>query len=489
MPAKHGRASSHATPSSEASVATIACGTFLAIAILLGGSTKQGYWADDLLILASLPLLGWAILRLRLNKLEGAASILLLLVSAAIVWFIVQCLPLPAGLWALLSGRAELVSELSKLGLDREWRPITLDTDASIRAVFGMLPAVSVGLMVLTLSVAQRLLLLKWVIAAAVACAILGLMQLTGGTDSPLRWHEITNQSSAVGPFANRNHLASLLAAVLPLSATLLMSIISDERKSSARPVTMSLAALAMILLIVGLAMTRSRAGVAIGAVALLGVGWIAWRGFLRVANAAISETAAVRWLLAVVLAASILVVQFALVQLIQRFDKDPLEDQRWQIAETTVDAIGHYGWFGAGPGTFVPVYEAAEPTDQRTHTYVNRAHNDWLEWWLEGGVPLMLLLAVGLVLLVRATVQAFRTKRHTGWRIAAAMAVWIILLHSLADYPLRTISIGTVFALCLASLFEGSSEADIRVRRVRKAPVDLRRKTAAEQGGAPQAR
>ena len=55
----------------------------------------------------------------------------------------------------------------------------------------------------------------------------------------------------------------------------------------------------------------------------------------------------------------------------------------------------------GAGLGTFVPVYAMFEKPEKLSLFYVNRAHNDVLELWLETGVLgliLMVLFAIWLV-------------------------------------------------------------------------------------------
>ena len=86
------------------------------------------------------------------------------------------------------------------------------------------------------------------------------------------------------------------------------------------------------------------------------------------------------------------------------------------------------------------------QPGAERVSVYINRAHNDWAEWWLEGGVPLALLLLLGLVLLLWRSVAAWR---HGGeaaiWRRAAIVGIWLVLLHSLSDYPLRTTALAGV--------------------------------------------
>ena len=46
--------------------------------------------------------------------------------------------------------------------------------------------------------------------------------------------------------------------------------------------------------------------------------------------------------------------------------------------------------------GTFVPVYAMFEkPENILANTYVNRAHNDFLELWLESGLLGLALMAV----------------------------------------------------------------------------------------------
>jgi hypothetical protein len=69
--------------------------------------------------------------------------------------------------------------------------------------------------------------------------------------------------------------------------------------------------------------------------------------------------------------------------------------------------------------------------------------------------VPLLLLLAAGLFLLARATQRAWRDDgERSPWRRAAACGLWLVLVHSLVDYPLRTTAIATVVAVLFAATF-----------------------------------
>ena len=49
----------------------------------------------------------------------------------------------------------------------------------------------------------------------------------------------------------------------------------------------------------------------------------------------------------------------------------------------------------GSGLGTFVPVYAMFEKPEDAQDTYVNRAHNEILEIWLETGMLGLALIVV----------------------------------------------------------------------------------------------
>ena len=56
------------------------------------------------------------------------------------------------------------------------------------------------------------------VVIIAICSVALGLAQLAGGEDSPLRIYAITNRSDPVGLFANANHFATFLLLTMPLA-------------------------------------------------------------------------------------------------------------------------------------------------------------------------------------------------------------------------------------------------------------------------------
>ena len=127
-----------------------------------------------------------------------------------------------------------------------------------------------------------------------------------------------------------------------------------------------------------------------------------------------------------------------------------------WHV---TYHAIVTFGTFGSGFGSFQQVFHLFEdPARVSTH-YANHAHNDLLEFTLEGGVPgLVLLVAFLAWFCVRLWHIWVRDRRRDPIGQGAAIAALIVLLHSLVDYPLRTGAIATVFALCLGLMARVSS-------------------------------
>jgi O-Antigen ligase len=175
--------------------------------------------------------------------------------------------------------------------------------------------------------------------------------------------------------------------------------------------------------------------------------------------------------LLAAIIAAVLLSVQFTLFRILDRFATDPLQDVRIVFAHNTIAAAKAFMPFGSGSGSFVPVYQLFEkPSDTLANTYVNHAHNDMLELWLETG-------AVGLILLGLFVIWLGSKSLQWWWRPpevraldcalarTATVVIALLLAHSLVDYPMRTEAIMAVFAICCALLIEPLGEPEARIK------------------------
>jgi O-antigen ligase len=294
-----------------------------------------------------------------------------------------------------------------------------------------------------------------------------------------LRFFAFTNPTEAVGFFANRNHFAALLYSLTLLAAAWVAgSVLVTRPMSGRRRETASTMALVggftvLVILIAGQAMARSRAGLGLTIVALFGAIALMMsdpRGTSRIAPTKV--------LFGAIALAVTFAIQLTLYRIMEIFASDPLEDGRIRFARRTIEAAKAYMPLGSGIGTFIPVYATFErPEDTFGNAYVNHAHNDVLELWLETGVAGASLGALFAIWLMLRSVAIWRggpapgmleLDRHLAR--AATMVAALLVAHSFVDYPLRTGALMTLMAFACALLLQQPVGAE----RKDKAEKDL---------------
>jgi O-antigen ligase len=419
----------------------------LAAVLVLGGG--RGNLGDTLLQLLAVTLL---LAQFRLPPLTPGPERRLLFVLPGLLVLIalLQLLPLPLAFWQTGALRTQLAQEMLAAGATVAPQ-LSLDPLASERALLSLLPACALFAAVWRLGPAQRRQLVLMFIALALLSILLGFAQLADGQESLLRFHSPTNTTEAVGFFANRNHFASLLVTALPFAIGAAVWWFQHRRPGAPGDIlgVVGLVGIAM-LLILGIALARSRAGLLLGmlAVAFCVPLLLRWRG----------QRGGGRALLVVIVATVLLGAQFALIGIVQRLQTDPLDDGRWEYARVLSAAAQDAGPLGTGLGTFGQVYPQyeAETGAGPGYAVVNHAHNDVLELvlelgWLAAPVLLVLLLWMGWV--------GWRLLRSTNGidpqALLLARLAWVsalmLALHSFLDYPLRTTALQCVFGLMLA--------------------------------------
>jgi O-antigen ligase len=287
---------------------------------------------------------------------------------------------------------------------------------------------------------------------------LLDFLQVMEGTDSALRFYG--GNERAVGFFADSNHNAAVLYCTIPFAAAWCVGL-------RRQPIRATLVMLLLGAIVIGLALTQSRAGLALGVIAGLCCVVLLLRTGSRQPR---------RQLLVFVAGGGVIALlvgfQFGFVGMANRAqnDADILGDIRWPVASITLKAAQANLPFGTGFGTFVPVYQAAEPRTLLFDHYMNRAHNDWLELVLEGGVLSIIGLLVFLVWFVRSSFQVWQPRLEgtdvldTALARAASIVIVLLMLHSIFEFPLRTTALMVVFALSSALLAMPS-----RLQRVRE--------------------
>jgi O-antigen ligase len=387
---------------------------------------------------------------------------------------LLQLIPLPEGLWANLAGREIYAQALAQTTADNtfsEWRAASLIPTATESACLALLPPLLVFLIAVGLPTRQLQGLVILFLGLAVFQAVLGLMQYGNGSDS----------GSASGTYVNRNHLAGLLEMALPVGLAMLAATIGPRGRSgynrsnslrrrfaklaSWRSHQAALYGAAVVAMLLGLIFTRSRTGVAL---AMLGTLLCTVAFARRLGGKNVYGTLGTCTAVGLSLATLI-----GLAPVLSRFTQDPLGDTRWSIFTGTLQGAGQFFPLGSGSGTFIEVFRRFHPSDILFDGVVNSAHNDYLEWLLEGGLPVAALLVILLMFYLRHWSWVWCRGIWSTFRFAqvgAGIALGLMLLHSLVDFNLH-IPANAIFFAFLAAVFfhQHEEEKTLAIQRRHK--------------------
>ena len=434
---------------------TLAAAAYLVLCLVLGGASSAGILGNVLLQLGAAVILAVLLFTERRRERERAERGLWWLALGWLVLVALQLVPLPPGIWTSLPGREAVEQGFALVGVPPPWSALSLTPDATIRALVSLLPAMAVLALVAPQPARSRQLFLPLILVFAMAALLLGLMQKVAGPDSQLYFYAVTNWGQTVGFFANRNHQATLLLMTLPFVAALATPLLEGGRiREEAVPKIVVIATLFAVIA-GGVLMTGSRAGIALLPI-VAGLCILMVRKDLT-GNVPRSWVVASVLLVAAAIAAvgaSGIVTRDALSQ------ANVQESTREAIWSNTARLALDFQPAGGGLGSFVPLYRMQEDPLDRPDEFTNHAHNDWLEWTLETGLPGLLLLAAFLVWYVRGLRRTWSATEAALGR-AGSIAILVVLLHSLVDYPVRTAAIAALCALCLALMVPASAGAD----------------------------
>ncbi len=135
---------------------------------------------------------------------------------------------------------------------------------------------------------------------------------------------------------------------------------------------------------------------------------------------------------------------------LVQKFWKTGVDfPLRAEIYSQTLMAIEHRPILGTGLGTFASVYRSYRTEDIRPG--VTKAHNDYLEMFLELGIPAGALLILPIVLLAGFCLHGVWVRRRNYEYPALGFAVCVLVgAHSLVDFSMQIPAVAATFALLL---------------------------------------
>jgi O-antigen ligase len=359
---------------------------------------------------------------------------------------LLQLVPLPPVLWQSLPGRELQRDALALVGLEQTWQSWSLAPSRTLASLLSLGPPLAVLVMTAALDTAGRLRLVAVICLVVLLSLIVGALQLSGGSSSPF-WFYGPPDQVLLGFQANRNSTADVMLVGLVAVPTLIVGLAQRDRFPLSRGAMIGASAVGMALCLLGIVLTASRAGLALAPLAFLASLIVlgTWLRFplWRLGGGVLLGA------LAIAFAVWLLWNNAAIARLAGRLSLEgELRPEFWR---DSLYAARLYFPFGVGMGDFVPTILASERLEIVIGTIPNRAHNDFLELAVEAGAFGLAALGLIVAILFSAARETWRSAAGGGRALAIfAIAVLILLgLHSLVDYPYRSLSLACLGAAC----------------------------------------
>lgn len=388
------------------------------------------------------------------NHRRWGPHLLLVLPAVALLVALLQLVPLPPGLLAVLSPPGAELREfaLVPLGLTR-WRPVSMDAPSTARAVARIIGLGAMALVALELGrqahVRRRLLAV--LALSGVSVAVCGFGHLLANVDSLFGVYHFRTAVQLLTPFGNANHLA----AWLTLSGTIAIGLALDAKT---RDAAIGWGAAAFTCgVAVFLSYSRGGIGTFVATWGLVGAAVLAKKGGgIRsvLPWVAIAATIAFAGLL-------------SFEQLLARADTlssvDKLRATKVELWPMFAHGVAAFWPLGLGLGAYELGF--ARFQDQQFSVTFTHPENLPLQWATEAGVPVTLALAVVVgVLFVRA--------RRRTWNLplerTALIAVAGVLMHDLFDFSLElnALAVGVAITAGLVCAVDRENGGRVAVRR-----------------------
>jgi hypothetical protein len=424
----------------------------LALAMVLLGGASRDHGMNSVILSAIAVVLALpALFLFTFSGLSTLGKWLLVLVGVLLAWSSLSLIPVPLDLWAVLPGRADLAAGYRLLAEPPSVLAISVTPDETLRSLFGLLPALVLGALILPVMDRSRtrLVVLFLVTGLLFLVAVMGIIQYAGEGRALGYFYRFVNEGMPLGPFANTNHFSIFLIAGLPFIGALHAEIRKRDNSDDYAGPALVFALLTALLVVLGVALAQSFAGYLLLVPAVIFTMLIAFAGsrMNRVTGSAVlGLTLMVGLMMAGLYTSPILS------GLIPSEYSGGVGSRQY-AADLTLAAIGDHYWLGSGLGSYEETIGQKENVAVVTATFLPHAHNDYLQLAMETGLVGAFLGAALLGLIFFAISANVLAGRSGPASSAASMSLLILLAHSLVDYPLRTQSVMVLAIIALAIL------------------------------------
>ncbi|MEO5640528.1 MAG: O-antigen ligase family protein [Sphingomicrobium sp.] len=344
-------------------------------------------------------------------------------------------------------------------GVSPRWRPFSIDPASTIRFAASLMVPTAMALCTLSAGRNGRQLLIRSLVLLAMLSAMLGMVQLALGYPSWASPFGMPDAGFADGLFVNRNHQATfLLVGLLAAGAWIGM-----EGSGSGSPLRLAVGEwrvhavwFAFPLLAMMTVAAGSRAGILFLA-AILPVATL----LARPGRGGAQALRLPRWVvpLGICLLVAVIVGTILPGDDLARLRAKLVfsRDARFDLLPDVLTTLRETWPRGSGFGTFVPAFKAFEDLDKVGPSYFNHAHNEYLEWLIEGGIAAAACLLAAIIIFATRLWLVLASGRSGVRKSEAVLGAAILLLlalHNGVDYPLRTDALAAVAGLAIGLLF-----------------------------------
>lgn len=434
---------------------------YLVLVFLIGSGSRGDLTSLVILRPVAVLVSAWAMMQLRAERITQWRGVLIFS-GALFLLPMLHLIPLPPSLWQALPGREIVVTIGKATGYSNIYRPLSLSPVDTLNALCSLFVPLPVLLLGINLNTREVRLLLHVILLVGVITICLGGLQALNPGSSAFHFYRLHTMDAASGLFANRNHQALFLAALLPIIA-----VFAASRSYS--PVRQRfIVGIGGLILLPLLLVTGSRAGLVLGVVALAAMPALMPR--IRAVDTTRRLARWRRWVQDPRLLVGAAITLIAAVSVLSRraeafnrlFSSSMAEESRLQIWAPAVDATVDLLPLGSGIGSFVRTYQVYETLELLTPTYRNHAHNEFIEIAMTGGLPGLILLLVAIVTWARWTWKWVRPPALTTDVLYGRLGANLLLLFAIAsavDYPARVPSLACLLVIAVIWLRGRSTE------------------------------
>lgn len=403
--------------------------------LLAGGASRENAFGQVVVRFVAFGAMFAAILFGGRSDLGGYRAVFVLL-GCALLFAILQLVPLPPAIWQALPGRGVLIEAAAASGQPQPWRPLSMVPGATLNAAFSLVVPIVVVVLFAGLREQEHSWLPGVLLGMIVTAMLIGLIQFSGVQINNPFVNDVRGE--VAGPFANRNHFALFLAIGCLVAPA--WAFMNGREPGWRGPITVSL----LILFVLTVLATGSRVGLVAVAIALVVGGIIVRRRVQRILSpyprwVSLALLAALAALIAIFVMIS--VVAGRAVSIDRVFALDQGQDMRVRALPTVLQMVREYFPAGSGLGGFDPIFRLHEPFALLKVSYFNHAHNDLLEVVLDGGLPGLLFLLTAIGWWAWASIRAWRAgtdAQHVLPKLGSGILL-LVIVASAFDYPART--------------------------------------------------